>query len=230
MKSDTFPNANSIVPNLRTLKRWAQDAIMTQDSYDVNQRLVYDPATGQWKVQGQFSGLDVYQINADGIYIGDMSQNGTWVSLSNADIHKIAALQVADAFTVKQKMEWLLKDNMEWGSVMRCNLFGAWEQAQNIQMIGAVWAGQKVEVLEQRTFPDVLFEGVRANVPMSRIRTFNRQTDWEKTRDTLLEECIVQKCTAVSDTNGVIEPKGIIYLPLITRTASVWVFDRWLVS
>lgn len=201
-----YPPPANATPNLRTVKPWG-DPVMTADSYSVAKRLI----NGQ--VVGQFSLVQVYQTDALG-FIGDMGANTTARNVTSSELMYIASLQAADEFTVDQKMVWLLGGgNGKWGSPMRGE-WGAgetWKDARNVQMIAAVWAGQPVEVLEERTFYNVVWQGkVEPSVEMCRIKTGR-----------------VVEVTAVNGGDRLILPKGHIFLPLWFR-ATPWVFRRWL--
>jgi hypothetical protein len=134
-------------------------------------------------------------------------------------------MQIPDDYNVEQKMQWLTWSGVDsWGAPMRIPGGGDWKTAPAVQMIGAVWAGNMVEVLERRSFI-VRYNGVLDDVPMSRIRTFTR-ADFGKSYAT--DPHIVHNVLAVGGTDKPHYAKGKIYLPLIFKYASVWTFDRWL--
>lgn len=195
--------------NRRTLKTWVELPDYNEDSID------------------QFEYLKVYQLDSDGQYIGDMSANNVGPTLNHSDMQKIAALQIEDEYSIDAKMEWCTFGGQDrWGGVMRIPGGGNWSTAPVVRMVGCVWAGNIVEVLEQRTFHNVLYNSVRGDVNMSRIRTFNPLTDWGKTFAT--DPHIIHSVMAVGRDDIEHKPKGNIYLPLLFRYPSVWIFDNLL--
>ncbi len=171
----------------------------------------------------QFAFVRVYQINKAGDYIGDMSSNNVGPTLTHNEMLRISVMQTPDEFTVDQKMGWLTcNGSPNWGCVMRVPTSDKWNVAPLVQQVGAVWAGNVVEVLEQASFV-VLYNGVRELVPMSRIRTFDRQNDWGR-----LDAQLVHNVMAVGRDDIPHKPKGTVMLPIIFKYPSVWVFDRWL--
>lgn len=194
--------------NLRTVRKWG-DPVMLADGYSATVRTI----NGQ--PVGQFGLVQVYQL-VNGVYIGDMSANSTAVNLSQADVMNIALLQTADEYSIADKMNWLMNGgDGKWGSPLRAtyNTSAEWYNATNIQQISAVYAGQPVEILERRTFSNVMWQGkVEASVPMSRVKPGT-----------------LQKVTVVDQADRYGErPKGVIWLPLKFK-GEAWLFDRWLV-
>lgn len=195
--------------NLRRLKTWAELPDYNEDGVD------------------QFEYIKVYQLDETGKYIGDMSANNIGATLSHADVVKIADMQIEDEFTVSQKMAWCtFGDQPRWGGVMRVMEDYTWQNSPQVRIVGCVYAGNLVEVLETRTFPNVLYDNVRADVPMIRIRTFT-DADWGKTFAS--DPHLIHSVHAVGRDDIEHKPKGNVYLPLIFPHDSVWVFDRWLV-
>lgn len=208
---------------LRTLKAWGEDDGMIQDTYSVTQRLV------NGEVVGQFSLIQLATFDNDGRFIG-WGANQEASKLSNGDLNRIAQMQVPDEFGLDAKMQWLTNGgNGEWGSPLKATYPpgpASWRQADKIFQINAVYAGQQVQVIETDT-KTITFNGKRETVPMSRIATFNRVTDWGYTWQS--HPWLVHKVTMADKNDRYGErPKGIIYLPLITKTANVWIMDRWL--
>lgn len=213
----------------RRLKKWGQ--FREGDSYSVYERLVDRDDDGEVDdTIGQFSLIQLYMLDEDGEWIGGWSANQEAANLSNSDMLKIAALQVPDEFSLDAKMNTLMFGGSDkWGCPMRATYSSGanWRNATNIKQISAAYAGQLVEILETRTFYNVPWQDrVEASVPMSRIKVFT-PADWGKTHFTNPE--IVHIVTVVDDNDIYGERlKGIVYLPLITKTQSCWVFDRWL--
>ena len=110
-----------------------------------------------------------------------------------------------------------------WGSIMRASYANGddWMNAQDIRMIGAVWAGQWVEVLESKTMLTTL-NGIREQSLMWRIKTY-QPDEWGLPN-------AWQKVTSVNADNEHSEkPHGTFWFPVwlgVTRIS--WVFDRWL--
>jgi len=200
---------------IRRLKAWGADAGMVADGY----------------TEGgidQFAFIRVYQLDETGAYIGDMSSNNVGKTITHYDLLKIADLQQpSDGYNLDQVMNWItFGGDPNWGGLMQIVGGGSWETAPLIRMIGAVYAGNLVEVLEQRTFHNVKYGGVTADVPMSRIRTFTAAY-WGKTYFT--HPHLVHSVMAVGRNDIPHKPRGNVYMPLLFKYNSVWVFDRWLV-
>lgn len=179
--------------------------IMIADGFDARQR-------GN---VGQFCMVTPYILRADGSWVG------TWSSNSNhspIDLNRIAAMQTADEFDRDTKMRWLTigesgEFDGSWGSPCACT--GDWRTATDGRMIGAVYAGNPVTVLETRTMT-VRFNERIETVPMCRI-----QTGWD----------VVHKVTVIDRNNNNFgdRPRGRIYLPIWTQYAEYWLMERWLV-
>lgn len=215
----------SVKNNLRQLKRWGQDQIMIDDTYSVYKR----PINGN--IVGQFQVIQLWMLDENGEWVGDWSANQTASDITNAEMLRIADLQIPDEYSLDAKMNTLmLGGNGRWGCPMRANYPSGsqWRTATNIQQISGVYGGQTIEVLERRTFQNVPWQGqVESSVPMSRIRVFT-DSDWGKTHATHPE--LVHIVTVADNQDNYGERfKGIVYLPLITKTQSCWVFDRWLI-
>ena len=200
-----YPDSRPSSEVVRIVKKWELPE-MQADSYDAKLR-------GD---VGQFGLVSVVQFDAAGNWIGDMSANTTFCNISTLELLYIASLQTADTFTVDQKMGWLLDGgDGDWGAPMR-GTWGAgqtWRDAKNVQMIGAVYAGQPVTLTGEKRVFRLPWNGKTEDVPMSRIKT-----------GTLQKVTVVDRANRYGE-----EPKGVIWLPLKFRTSSVWIFDRWLV-
>lgn len=204
--------------NFRIVKSWG-DPVMKADGYSTSVRLVLNPNTGQMERMGQFSHVVPYQPT-----LGDStwSANDLACSLTNAQLLAIASIQQDDEYSVDQKMNWLTDSgDGSWGAPIRCN--GDWLLASDARLIAGVWAGQPVELTGEHSTFLVSFNDKVVNVPMSRIYTFYDWSHISRTHPQVVE------CTAVDANDRPILPHGHIYLPLVFRTGSVWVFDRWLV-
>jgi hypothetical protein len=219
--------SNSIVDQSTTigkfrLKRW--DELNPSDSFSARERGGFD----------QFSFYTPYITDANGNWCGDWSSNNNFSILTSADMQKIAAMQIEDEHNLKAKMAWLTWAGEDsWGSPMRCK--GEWNQVAQVKMIAAFYAGQMVEVLERRAI-FCNFQGVKENVPMSRVRTFSR-ADFGKTFAT--HPHLIHKVTAVSTSNKYREKvKGTVYIPVALgpefdfagqfQPAHWWLMDRWI--
>lgn len=201
--------------NFRTVRNWGTPEMMA-DTYSALIRV--DPRTHE--PVGQFSHVVPYQPE-----LGDStwSANTLACNITNTQLQAIASLQQDEPeFTVDQKMRWLTwYGSNNWGAPMKCT--GRWETATDARLIAAVWAGQPVELTDERQFFTVDFNGKRESIPMSRIKVFS---DWAHISRTHPQAV---QCTAVTASDAVIKPHGTIYLPLVFKTDNVWVFDRWLI-
>jgi hypothetical protein len=199
-------------PTIRRLKRWAEDTGMIADNYSVFVRLVDGVPIGQ------FSHIQLYMLDGLGDWIGSWSSNDIFSSLTPNDLTRIAAMQITDGYTLAQKMNWLMYGGSgQWGGVMQAvyPTSARWMEAVNIKQIGAAYANNNVTILDTRTFVNVPYNGKEgAAVPMSRIKT-----GWD----------VIHEVTCVSKNDVTMStPVGKVYLPLITKTDSVWVMNRWL--
>lgn len=221
----TIPAQVAAVPTLAQLKGWGAD--MAAFDYSVMRKLV------NGKPMGQFSHYVPVFLDAGGQQIINFSANQFFSTLNNAEWLKILALQIADEKTVAQKAGWLTNGgDGQWGSPMRALYANsaAYRTPATVDLIGALWAGQQVEILESRTFPKIQYNNdmVFTNVTLHRVRTFT-DADWGKTFFTHPQ--IVPMLSAVDGGDKPIKPQGTIYMPVIfRRAASCWVFREWLIS
>lgn len=198
---------------LRQLRPWG-DPVMFADTYSVFVRTI----NGQ--PIGQFSMVVPYMLDKSGNWLGDWSANTLSMPITHDQIMQIASIQVADDYTVDQKMGWLNGGgDGKWGFPMKSSL--EWEIATDLRLIGAIWAGQWVEIIDHAVFT-VNFNGKFETIPMSRIKTFD---DWPNLSR---KHPQVQEVTAVDKQDSPILPKGHIWMPVLLKGASNWVFDRWL--
>ncbi len=182
------------------LKRW--DEIDIKWGYSTSVRLVNGQRVGQFSLIQPL--IEDTANNTFGI--GSANDNSCPI-----DLGKIEALQVADDFTVRQKMGWLTAPAVDngWGSPINTVKVPP-------RMIGAVWAGQPITILEKRVLPYKL-HGISMRASCSRIAM-----GWN----------VLQKVTAV-DKNDVYtdRPKGVIWLPIVSRANwRFWVPDEWITT
>ncbi len=170
------------------------------------------------RAQGQYSMAPVHIPGT-----GNYSENTNATPITNAEMRKIAALQIPDTYSVAQKMNWAMDGgNDTWGQIMRATYSGGndWQNATNIRMIAAVWAGQWVEVVERAEFITTLNDK-RETSKMSRIRTY-QPDEWHLPFAT-------QLVTSVTKENVYSEqPHGRFWWPIYFGNRAAWVFDRWL--
>ena len=200
----------------RQLIKWSND-IAKDDGYCAACR-----PTPDGKPQGQYCMAPVY-ITRLGEWIGTYSENTGATRLTRAEMQRIAILQRKDECTIDEKMNWAMDGgNNTWGSIMRATYPSGseWRDATDIQMIGAVFAGQWVEIVEHATFYTTL-NGNKGMTPMSRIRTYQPH-EW-------YDEYATQLVTAVTKDNVYYEePRGLFRWPIYFGYREAWVFDRWL--
>src|SRR5512143_2079005 len=108
-----FPHVTDKVGLMR-VKRW-DESPMPEDGFSVWARLV----NGQ--VMGQFALVTPYIEGA-----GTFSANSNATRLTTNNLFQIADLQIEDAFTLQQKMNWLMhggevdaNGTPTWGAPMR---------------------------------------------------------------------------------------------------------------
>ncbi len=174
--------------------------------------------------QGQYSHAPVHITDAAGQWVGTYSENTLATRITNQNMRRIAAQQAPDEYTVKSKMNYAMWGGQDtWGSIMRASYANGddWMNAQDIRMIGAVWAGQWVEVLESKTMLTTL-NGIREQSLMWRIKTY-QPDEWGLPN-------AWQKVTSVNADNVHGEkPHGTFWFPIwLGATRLSWVFDRWL--
>lgn len=213
--------------DIRTTKRWEQ--LSPSDGFSAAER-------GD---VGQFGFYTPYILNAAGQWVGSWSSNINYSVLPLADMRKVEGWQIPDEETVAVKMRWLTAGwNEKPHSPMWKTLEGDnwYDPGTTIRAAGLVYAGQKVRVIDHRTFT-VDFNGARETVPMSRIQVFSK-ADLDKTHAS--HPWLIQKVTVVDRANRYGErPKGIVYAPLALGAEfdfagafvpdSWWLLDRWLV-
>jgi len=166
----------------------------------------------------------VYLTYLSGEWVGSWSHNNIATPLTNADLHRIASIQIPDAYSVDVKMNWLTDGgDGSWSAPLQAQweqTRGTWHDAQNIKMIAAVYAGQWVEVLERTSF-FIDFNGKKEVTPMSRIKAYNPD-EWSL-------PFASQLVTEVDKDNVYGEnPKGKVRLPIYFGSRVAWVMDRWL--
>ena len=142
--------------------------------------------------------------------------------LTHAELQQIAALQVADAYTVKMKMNWLCTANnlvTGWGSPI--NTMGMdYQLATDVRMITAVYAGQPVGLTGESMYRMVDLQGHINQELLWRVKAYN-PSQWNR------DNC--QLVTAVSAANVyTTNTKGKIVLPVFFGDRKAFVLDRWL--
>ena len=203
-----LPNSSDTTPNLRALRKWSE----LTDPLDVAE---FSSARGA--PEGQT--LPQQEIYAPylmivGKWVGSWSVNGNSPEISNADLQRIASMQVADSFSVDAKMTHITAGGKaEWGQAIMATYTPSsnWKAATNIRMNQCPYGGNTVEVLERR----VMTVDTYGTVPMVRIKT-----GWD----------CVHVYTAVTRDNVHYEQvKGRIVLPLLARAGCEWwILERWL--
>lgn len=199
----------------RTLIRW--DApVSLNDGYGTPNRLV----NGQ--LIGQFAMCPVYLTNPDGTWVKEWSANSLATRLTPANLQQIASMQVADDYTLQQKMGWLCasSDAGGWGSPI--NTLGMdYTEATSVRMITAVYAGQPVELTGESMTRPIDINGHKNFELLWRIKAYP-PAQWKR------ETC--QLVTAVSANNVyTTNTKGRIVLPVYFGDRPAYVLNRWLV-
>ena len=151
----------------------------------------------------------------NGVWAGTWSVNANSPTITNADFLRIASLQVADSFSVSDKMRHISAGGSgQWGQAIMAtyNPSSNWQAATGIRINQCVYAGNQVEILERKTMTVDTF----GTVPMVRIKT-----GWDQ----------VHIYTAVTKDNvHYWEVKGKIILPLLPKAGyEWWLLERWLV-
>jgi len=218
-----YPKNKPPTANIRTLKKWEQ----LTNPRDVQ----------RYNANGvdQFGYYSPYILDASGKWVNDWAVNNLYSWLTHEDMLKIAAMQIADEYTVEQKMSYLCAWGDSWGNPMRVPGGYEWNVAPLVKLIGAYYAGQQVEVLETA---DMLIDYMETKTitRMCRVRTFTHN-DFGKTRAT--HPWLVHKMTGVSGDNIYRERvKGIVCLPVALgigfdfagtfQPAEWWLMERWL--
>lgn len=194
--------------NLRTLRKWSElthpqdlaefsSARGAPDGQTLPQQAIYTP-----------------YITRGGMWIGDWSVNGNSPSITNADLQRIASMQVADSYSVSAKMTHVTgAGSGKWGQAIQATYTPSsnWQAAVNIRMNQCPYAGNVVEVLEYKTMTIDTY----GTVSMARIKT-----GWDQ----------VHIYTAVTRDNvHYTEVKGKIVLPLLPEAGCEWwILERWL--
>lgn len=206
--SITFPNSSDTTPNLRTLKKWSE----LTDPLDISEfSSARGAPEGQTLPQQQ---IYTTYLMIDDKWVGDWSVNAQSVTISNADLQRIGAMQSTDTFTPDEKMSHVTgAGSGKWGQAIQATYTPSsnWKAAVNIRMNQCPYGGNTVEVLERR----VMDVDTYGTVPMVRIKT-----GWDQ----------VHTYTAVTRDNvHYTEVKGRIVLPLLARAGCEWwILERWL--
>lgn len=192
--------------------------IAAQDHYTVFDKLV------NGEVMGQFAFAPVFITDLNLKWVGTWSANQIASNLTNAEVLQIAQAQTFDPNnTLKSKMNWLMGGgDGAWGAPLRATYLDSshWDQAYNIQMITAIYAGQWIEPIGEFTF-DVMFDEKHQTIPMVEIRTFPSY-DWKNSS-------AWQEVTAVDQSNQFnYPPVGHVKVPIYFGNRRAFVFKRWL--
>lgn len=201
----------------RTLIKWSS-SIAIRDGYGTPNRL--NPSTGQ--PVGQFAMCPVYLTHPDGTWVKSWAENSLATILTPTDLQRIAAMQVPDTYTVKQKMAWLCAASAVngWGSPI--NTLGQdYDVATSVRMITAVYAGQPVELTGEKMVRTIEINGNSNFELLHRVKVYN-PSQWTRAN--------CQLVTAVSAQNNYTEfTKGRIVLPVYFGDRPAYVMERWLV-
>jgi hypothetical protein len=200
----------------RVLIRW-DNPIAIKDGYSSSRP---DPATGL--PIGQFCMCPLYITDQAGNWVKSWAENSLATRLTVAELQQIAALQVADAYSVKQKMGWLCAAGSSdgWGSPV--NTRGEdYTVATDIKMITAVYAGQPVELTGESMYRMTDLQGNMIYEKLWRVKAYP-PAQWTRANSMLV--------TAVSKANVYTEnTKGKIVLPVWFGSDRIaWCLDRWL--
>ena len=206
--SVTFPNSSDTTPNLRTLKKWSE----LTDPLDISEfSSARGAPEGQTLPQQQ---IYTTYLMIDDKWVGDWSVNAQSVTISNADLQRIGAMQSTDTFTPDEKMSHVTgAGSGKWGQAIQATYTPSsnWKAAVNIRMNQCPYGGNTVEVLERR----VMDVDTYGTVPMVRIKT-----GWD---------CVHVYTAVTRDNVHYTEVKGKIVLPLLARAGCEWwILERWL--
>jgi hypothetical protein len=207
---DTTPK-----PIYRTLIRW-DNPIAISDGYCTDARRV------NGELIGQFCMAPLYITNMLGEWEKSWAENSMATRLAPADLLKIASMQIADTYSVEQKMGWLCAASLSngWGSPI--NTGGEdYTVATDIKMITAVYAGQPLELTGEVMTRPIELNGNYNFEKLHRVKAYSPDT-WTRAN--------CQTVTAVSKNNVYTEnTKGMIVLPVwFGSERKAYVLDRWL--
>ena len=164
----------------------------------------------------------LYMTDPAGVWLRTWSANSLATRLTTSELLQIAALQVADNFTVNQKMGWLCASGGSsdgWGSPINTN-GDDYTVAINVKMITAVYAGQPITLTGETMTRQIELQG---NINFEKLWRVKAYSSSRWTRD----NC--QLVTAVSANNVYTEnTKGRIVLPVYFGDRQAWCLDRWL--
>ena len=172
---------------------------------------------------GQFCMAPIYVTDMADVWEGTWAENTMATRLTQNELHKIAALQEADEYTVNQKMGWLCAGIQSdgWGSPI--NTKGEdWQTATDIKMITACYAGQPVTLTGETLIRRITLSGNTNMEKLHRVKTYPPAV-WTRANSQIV--------TAVSRNNVYTEnTKGKIVLPMWFGDRKAFVLDRWLVK
>ena len=203
-----LPNSSDTNSELRTLKKWSE----LTDQLDISEFSSASAAHAGSTLPQQ----EIYTpyLILNGVWVGDWSVNAQSVTISNADLQRIGAMQTADDFSVDAKMSHVTgAGSGKWGQAIMATYTPSsnWKAAVNIRMNQCPYGGNTVQVLERREMTVDTY----GKVWMVRIKT-----GWD----------CVHTYTAVNRDNVHYEQvKGRIVLPLLARAGCEWwILERWL--
>ena len=165
------------------------------------------------QTQGQQELYTPYLVK-NGVWAGSWGANQNSPIISNADLLRISTQQKPDAvYTLNQKMQHITNAGRgTWGQAIKATYTPSdnWRAAVDIRINQAVYANNRVEILERKVMTVDTF----GTVTILRIRT-----GWDQ----------IHKYTAVTSANAHYENvKGGIYLPLLPKAGyEWWILERW---
>ena len=196
-----LPSASDI----RVMKLWSE--------LDPNDGFGSFRGQPEGQTQGQQELYTPYLVK-NGVWAGSWGANQNSPIISNADLLRISTQQKPDAvYTLNQKMQHITNAGRgTWGQAIKATYTPSdnWRAAVDIRINQAVYANNRVEILERKVMTVDTF----GTVTILRIRT-----GWDQ----------IHKYTAVTSANAHYENvKGGIYLPLLPKAGyEWWILERW---
>lgn len=182
--------------NIRRVRKWG-DPVMVKYGFDYN------------KVGSNFQAVKCY--NKDTNQMGAISN---YIVINHTDVMNLKALQVADAYTVNNKMGWLIYD----GEGTRIHWGGDWKTANAIKWGTLCLGGNLVSVDGYENIKAKLPDGTTSIVRFARLNGFTK-TDWGRSLSDLIANGLVHRCYCVGKDNAFVDsPKGICYSPFYDPT------------
>lgn len=216
---------NPLPPNIRRIKRWGYDSIMTSYGFDIN---ALTDGTNNFQAIGLY--------NKDTNTCGGISN---FIKVSHSDMVHLYNLQVYDGVEIDLKMNWLVNT----GNGKRIYWGGDWRSAVEIKWGTIGLGGNFVQVEGYETLRVPMRNGQYETLSFARLVGF-KKSDWNRPLFPadddigLLASGLVHRAYCVGKNNALVDsPKRVVYTPFYdprdwktgqVRNSPLYIPEIWL--